>query len=383
MATKRIDGKLVEDTLLGRIGADERVGEDLQQRTKEIYSSRIGSIERELEDRTGLKATFEEIIEAIERKFETNEISRASGRHLLAACTFWLSTEAQSLLESGEPLGHLELAYSRIRKLRPAGLPSKSSKTSGQKLKHFPSEPLEAITQYVKDKPRATAAATAVAFVNANLLVGLRPEEWLSARFCTYLKTTTAKQNLEPCLALVVDNSKQTHGRSNGATREIVLHGIKESELAALIHFRNQISEFASRYPTNTPRARIAADYFKQPQISLTRALRSLGFSSGALPTLYSTRHQAIADAKASGMTAYEIAAMFGHGSIRTAKRHYGKKSNGRRTTMFRPSPESLSNVGKAAPGILASPSPEAINQATEWTRQRPSNRGSNAQPPH
>lgn len=46
------------------------------------------------------------------------------------------------------------------------------------------------------------------------------------------------------------------------------------------------------------------------------------------LPDLYSTRHQAIATAKAT-RSPIEIAALFGHASVITADRHYGKRIHG------------------------------------------------------
>lgn len=51
----------------------------------------------------------------------------------------------------------------------------------------------------------------------------------------------------------------------------------------------------------------------------------------GERPTYYSTRHQAIANAKASGFDPLVIASLFGHISSITAQRHYGKKHHGSR----------------------------------------------------
>lgn len=63
------------------------------------------------------------------------------------------------------------------------------------------------------------------------------------------------------------------------------------------------------------------------------------------VPTIYSTRHQAVADAKQSGMSPIAMAAMFGHSSIVTARRHYGKSAMGSGRTMVRPSNANIDNV--------------------------------------
>lgn len=64
------------------------------------------------------------------------------------------------------------------------------------------------------------------------------------------------------------------------------------------------------------------------------------------IPTIYSTRHQAVANAKKAGLNPVVIAAMFGHSSIVTASRHYGKSQNGRGgTTKVRPSQENIDSV--------------------------------------
>ena len=64
------------------------------------------------------------------------------------------------------------------------------------------------------------------------------------------------------------------------------------------------------------------------------------------IPTIYSTRHQAVANAKGANLDPISIAAMFGHSSIVTASRHYGKGSSGRQgQSMVRPSQENISSV--------------------------------------
>ena len=62
-------------------------------------------------------------------------------------------------------------------------------------------------------------------------------------------------------------------------------------------------------------------------------------------PTIYSTRHQAVANAKEAGMNPVVIAAMFGHSSVVTAARHYGKAVSGTGGSKVRPSEQNINSV--------------------------------------
>lgn len=63
------------------------------------------------------------------------------------------------------------------------------------------------------------------------------------------------------------------------------------------------------------------------------------------VPTIYSTRHQAVANAKEAGLSAVAIAAMFGHSSVVTANRHYGKAVSGAGGIKVRPSDRNIDSV--------------------------------------
>lgn len=63
------------------------------------------------------------------------------------------------------------------------------------------------------------------------------------------------------------------------------------------------------------------------------------------VPTIYSTRHQAVANAKEAGLSAVAIAAMFGHSSVITANRHYGKAASGTGGIKVRPSDRNIDSV--------------------------------------
>ena len=53
---------------------------------------------------------------------------------------------------------------------------------------------------------------------------------------------------------------------------------------------------------------------------SMQRVMRNLLMKNGSkenIPTIYSTRHQAVANARADGLSQKEIAALFGHSSTK------------------------------------------------------------------
>ncbi len=77
----------------------------------------------------------------------------------------------------------------------------------------------------------------------------------------------------------------------------------------------------------------------------IRRALITSGFAAQDIPSTYSTRHQVVADFKASGITKHEIAAFFGHSSDFTHQEYYGHKRHGGRMVTYRPSPDSLSHT--------------------------------------
>src|SRR3546814_19040120 len=61
-------------------------------------------------------------------------------------------------------------------------------------------------------------------------------------------------------------------------------------------------------------------------------------------PTLYSLRHQLLADAKLT-LTQPEVAAIAGHASDATAGQHYGRRRSGVRAPAVAPSPGDVAPV--------------------------------------
>jgi len=376
-ATTRIDGTRVSDSLMARINTEDGVGERLAQSTREDYARKMGMIASQLE-KAGLGTlTPTNLVTHLHDLVIKQQVAQSTARSLKAAAIFWIAEEAQNVLARGGNLDEYETAYKTIRELTTRKLPTRTGQTSSTKLKFFPKDTLESLSKYATNTPQAKHAGALVAFLRANLLVGLRPSEWFGAEFVSYVHrdenghySRSPDGRVQSTIALHVENAKTTHGRGNGDHREILLHGITDGELATLMHFREIAQSFASKFTTGTPRSVIAKALFKPLQQTMTHALKRMGHPKNQLPTTYSTRHQAVANAKYSGLSDREIAAMFGHSSTATAKSHYGKKLSGWLKVSFRPSPESIAAVPeKSSKHDLSTPSQIILNTAAAWNR--------------
>lgn len=183
---------------------------------------------------------------------------------------------------------------------------------------------------------------------------------------------------------LVVKNSKNTHGRANGQYRYILLDAISEEDLLLLpilitkLHEKHseQIPDIALRNRDNfdetvmQPLQKqfkywldsddkcyeiLEASFKKKSDLYRYEYKRALKAGKGKdwtrkppirlYPTLYSTRHQAVSDAKAAGMSSVLMAALFGHASVVTADRHYGRISDSWGSGMLQPQQRSIDRV--------------------------------------
>lgn len=180
---------------------------------------------------------------------------------------------------------------------------------------------------------------------------------------------------------LVVKNAKATHGRACGPHRFIhfdttpeefnrlnqlieylhkkskesnakVPHGVEYTfEKTIFITMQQQLYTLLKKY---TPQ-RILADMHTKQLLAYQQYVKKrtnqgkkvdIGPPVFKKPTLYSTRHQAIANAKAEGFTPLQIAALFGHVSVHTASEHYAPKNRGHTgKSMLAPNPTNIEYI--------------------------------------
>lgn len=356
-------------TLMDRLHQADGVGENLSMRTREDYAKRVTIMSNHIAAGGG-ELTPSTLAGFLEASFESGRYARSTGRLLKASALYWLTSGASALFAGDGDISEYAQAFDRIIRLDARVLPKRTTNTSGTKLKFFSKQALTDLTDYTRESTRSQHAGPALAFVRANLLVGLRPIEWFHASLCSYLFADgLAKGDHQAVLALHVRNAKNTHGRANGEARDILLFNASVDEAATIRHYFEIVRRYAERYPADTPIEDISREFYASLQHVMTKAWKKKGYTRGARPTLYSTRHQAVANCKRSGMTNQEVAAFFGHISTSTAKKHYGKKSSGWAENAFRPSPESVAAVKVIQTRIQPTPSEALRRDTSAWLR--------------
>lgn len=149
-------------------------------------------------------------------------------------------------------------------------------------------------------------------WLRANVLVGMRPTEWRDAII------DEAKRTIH------VRNAKHTNGRGHGETRTLALDDLPDAEWSAILDFKRDLDTFS--------KANDWKKVYHQTRRELGRArvrIETTGQKIGNI-SLYSTRHQFVADLRASGKSSVEIAALLGHADTDTQREHYGLRARGR-----------------------------------------------------
>jgi hypothetical protein len=158
------------------------------------------------------------------------------------------------------------------------------------------------------------------AYLDAGLVTGLRPHEWFRTRL---LRTDT-------CAALVVANAKEGNGRAHGHfRRQLWLLPAFAREVNMI---ERQISIVRARLAGVPRSARAEAmDVFNRAlEDTLRQVQKEIWGDQSPNIGLYSTRHEFTSRAKAR-LNEFELAAVLGHGSNATARRHYAQPARGSR----------------------------------------------------
>lgn len=192
------------------------------------------------------------------------------------------------------------------------GCMKSGTRTSALKQKTFKKADFDKVIAYLQlHVGKHRYARTLSLWLKASRLTGLRPSEWEHADLTQIYSTP----------ALVIRNAKATNGRANGDERTLILDLLTKEELETI----QDMIEMLEGYSTEIPFAKLQkllGDY-------MNRATRSCFGKRQKYPTMYSNRHQFTADAKMSGHSKAEVAALLGQASDETAGIHYARKSSG------------------------------------------------------
>lgn len=206
----------------------------------------------------------------------------------------------------------LQAAISMLDAATSEGALKYGTKTSARKQKGFKRADYEKLLAYLElHVGKHRYARTLLTWLKATRLVGLRPSEWEHA--------SLGQSAGVPILT--IRNAKATNGRGNGEERSLDLRNLSPDELHELTEMIDMLEGYRGDLDFETLQTKIG-DYMKY-------ATRNCFGKRKQYPTLYSMRHQFSANAKMSGSTKAEVAAMMGHGSDATAGVHYARKVSG------------------------------------------------------
>lgn len=214
----------------------------------------------------------------------------------------------------------------------PEGLPDRKTiknehgkRTSSAKAKSFPLKAGIAVLNALRNAAdqswdSVTYGVWAYHLFRAGLRFGLRPVEWKGARFI-YIEDGE--------LALEVPNAKNSHGRTFGPTRTLIVDEDHLSKIDPLaLESALWLTEQAY-HMKDEDYQKILGGAEEKMRFILKRCGTPCRLPRGNI-TLYTARHQFAANAKSDGLSREEIAALMGHASIDTAGLHYGKRRSGR-----------------------------------------------------
>jgi hypothetical protein len=224
------------------------------------------------------------------------------------------------------------------------GAMPRGTRTSAAKHKQFKRDDFDKLLDYLNAHVGRHKFANALrTWLIAGLFTGLRPCEWEHAGF----------NEVEGRRCLMVRNAKATNGRGNGDCRTLDLAKAGDPDLDALHDMMQMLEGYEAELGFAALQERLA-HYMK-------RATRACFGRRKKYPTLYSLRHQFVADAKRSGHSQAEIAALLGQASDETASRHYARAVSGESAVRVSPTEAEVKRVRAKARAYQRTKTPSAL----------------------
>lgn len=225
--------------------------------------------------------------------------------------------------------------------------------TSAKKKKSVSDDELVELANYLLGAGSSDVSRETYKFFVSGVLTGMRPCEWARCEFKIVrdsqffdLKTLESQDILTPDkvdgIQIIVQNAKATNGRANGPTRPLLFSNLHPQEIDVLLeHWRSVERELQlGTFP----------EFQRRCSDKIRYAGNKIWPSKRKRISLYSGRHQSMANGKASGLPKKVIAAMHGHATDRTAGEHYGKKQYGKSGRVYFEVPEELVSQVKEVP---------------------------------
>lgn len=348
---------------------------------------------------------LEEFIETLDQKWQDGDYRYATVRQYKAAISYALSSAHQFKVDSKKlnhkfreyyqisqsaSLEQLELMYQRNMWIGKTGDTPTLDKqalvnenTSTTKDKRFPQGLIDRIQEL---EPKRYGFLQT--FINLNTKIGLRPVEYQNATLLRHdighneklLEalgfTNQASDNALNLTAITADdskplllvkNAKNSHSRACGEYRLLYLDVLTNKELIDLKNMMVKMRDISEgskkpfsesvvrplskqlyRVLTTDKSCKVIVKRLHDEKMRSYKKQSKKAFRNMPVfkrPTIYSTRHQAVATAKAADLHPVLIAACFGHSSVFTAENHYGKSIFGKGGLSITPSQVSINEV--------------------------------------
>jgi hypothetical protein len=226
-----------------------------------------------------------------------------------------------------------DIAINELKAQSSSGLRKTSVRGSGAKMKQVPPAARAAIYYALEQRAKREHkyARGLRSVCEATLLTGLRPNEWAFSELGTHPESGRP--------ILTVRNSKHSNGRANGEYREMYVDALTEEEIG---HVREALECCRCESEDDVRKLLLALRHEFEAARGVDLSSRRRANSS---VTLYSFRHQFVANAKRTFSDPVLTAAVCGHSSTKTAHEHYGKRRNSQSTVRVYPTEASVQAV--------------------------------------
>ncbi len=215
--------------------------------------------------------------------------------------------EARALLER-QPSSDPEMSTER------QPVQSDSRLTSANKAKEFPYAHWHGIESHLRLHKRAAISNELLDWLRAGLATGLRPGEWEATDISHVVDPASGQTRI----FLYVLNAKATNGRGNGVLRTLEITDLTGQSLGAIERMSRNGARMAElgRY----------IDWQRKVSQALYRLAQKIVRRDKTVYSLYSTRHQFVANMRSLSLDPGELAALVGHNVDETAHHHYGQR---------------------------------------------------------
>lgn len=294
------------------------------KRTKDAYTKRALSDISSFQEEQGVKVDSEENARLFIQWLISlkPKMSMAYWRQRKAASVYYL--EELGFMDSSSYLK--TISSDGAYKYRTRADRKKKGKTSSRKEKKISADDLDTLHHFLSNDEKSRWSLPTLVFFRATLVTGLRPTEWSTSQ---YLKDYVDESGESLGPALKVKNAKSTNERSHGEYRHLLLSDLDED---SIVFVRGQLKYIVEKIGPGKM-VKTFNEYYEAVRQRLANVVNRLWPSRRMRISLYTARHQFIADLKKAGYSRLEIAALVGHATDETAHAHYGKKKAGRRST--------------------------------------------------